>query len=102
MIAVSRKRGVLANHRRELKPVELRHGDVGQDDGDFVPQKLHEGFARGARLDEVLAQSAEDHLIAEQLRRLVVDQQDVHLVLLQHDDLTGAARCAAPREADPC
>ena len=33
-----------------------------------------------ARLDQIFAELAQDHLVSEQLRRLVVDQQDVDLV----------------------
>ena len=36
---------MLADHRRELEAVELRHADVHQDDGDVGLQQLLERFA---------------------------------------------------------
>ena len=36
---------MLADHRRELEAVELRHADVDQDDGDLVLQQMLERLA---------------------------------------------------------
>ncbi len=30
--------GMVANHRRQLKTVDIRHVDVDENDGDIVPQ----------------------------------------------------------------
>jgi uncharacterized protein YihD (DUF1040 family) len=72
---------VLANHRRQLKPVEIRHADVDQHDRDIGFEQLLQRLVRRAGLDQVIAELAEDHLIAKQLSRLVVDQQNVDLIL---------------------
>ncbi len=68
---------MLADHRGQLVAIELRHDDVHEHDGDVVAQQKLEGLGRRAHLDQVLAQLAEDRLVGEQLRRLVVNQQDV-------------------------
>ena len=76
---------MLADHRGELEAVELRHADVHQDDGDLVLEQLLQRLLAGRGLDQILAQLAQDHLIGEQLRGLVVDQQDVDLVVRRHE-----------------
>ena len=57
-------------------------------------------------LIEVLAELAQDHLVGEQLGRLIVDQQDVDLVVSHHRSLHGqlsdAATCATRRAAARC
>ena len=101
MIAVSLETRMLADHRRKLEAVELRHADVDQDDRDFVLEQKLQGLARRRRLDQVLAQLAQNHLIAEQLGRLIVDQQDVDFIAVMcappSDAATSAARTAAVR-----
>ena len=47
---------MLADHRRELEAVELRHADVDQDDRDFVLEQVFQRLARRRRLDEILAE----------------------------------------------
>jgi hypothetical protein len=68
---------VLADHPGELEPVELGHLHVHEHHRDLVLQQLLERGARGARLDEVLAELAEDRFVGQQLRRLIVDQEDI-------------------------
>jgi hypothetical protein len=75
---------VLADHRRQLEPVELRHADVDQDDGDILLEQLLERFARRGGLDQILAKLGENRLVAQQLGRLVVDQQNIDLVTRGH------------------
>ena len=70
---------MLADDLRELEAVQLRHAHVHQDDGDLGLEQPLQRLAGRARPDQVLAQVGEDGLVAEQLRRLVVDQQDVAL-----------------------
>ena len=48
---------MLADHRRELEAVELRHADVDQDDRDLVLEQLLQRFLAGRRLDEILARA---------------------------------------------
>ena len=96
---------MLADHRGELEAVELRHADVHQDDRDLVLEQMLQRLLAGRGLDQVLAQLAQDHLIGQQLRGLVVDQQDVDLVVLaimRRFASSGAATCAAPTAAARC
>src|SRR5436190_12209558 len=76
--------GMFADHRGELEPVQFRHADVDQDDGDIVLQQELERFASGRGLDQVLAEFLQDDFIGEQLRRLIVNQKNVYLVLVHH------------------
>jgi hypothetical protein len=95
---------MLADHRGELETVELRHADVDQHDTDVVLQQQHEGFARRVGLEEILVELGENDLVAQQLRRLIVDQQDVDLLGLCHDvrHLSDAATSAAPTTTARC
>ena len=61
---------------RELEAVEVGHADVDQHHRDVVAQELLERLGGGAGGDQVLAEVLEDRLIAEELARLIVDQQD--------------------------
>jgi hypothetical protein len=78
------KARVLADHGSQLEPVELRHADVHQDDGDILLEQLLERLPGRSGLDEILAQLAEDRLVAQELGRLVVDQQNIDLVIRCH------------------
>ncbi len=96
---------MLADHRRELEAVEIGHADVDQNDGDFRLEQVLERLAAGRCLDQIFAELPQDHLIAQQLRRLIVDQQDIDLVVLRSFRLSrssGAATCAAPTAIARC
>ena len=94
---------MFADHRRQLEAVEVRHDDIDQHDGDLVSQQMLQRLVGRVRLDQVLPKLGEDHLVAQQLGRLVVDQQDVDLVAWAHGRaLSDAARCAAPTAAARC
>ena len=94
---------MLADHRGKLEAVLLGHADIDKDDRDLRLQKLFEGLARGGRLDQVLAQLCEHDFIAQELRGLIVHEQDVDLVAGAHGSRsTGAATCAAPKAAVRC
>ena len=80
---------MLADHGRELKAVELRHADVDQHDRDVVLEQKFQRLARRARLDQVLAETAQNLLVGEQLRGLIVDQQNVDLVVCSPNVLHG-------------
>jgi hypothetical protein len=75
---------MLAHHRRELKPVEIRHADVDQHDRDVVFQQELEGLPGGSGLDQVLAELLQDDLIGQQLCRLIIHQEDVDPVICGH------------------
>ena len=51
---------MLADHGGQLEAVELRHADVDQHDGDVGLQQMLERLARRRRLDQVLAELAQD------------------------------------------
>ena len=92
---------MLADHGGELEAVELRHHHVDQHDGHVVGlEQDAERLVRRGRLDQVLAQLGEDDLVAQELRRLIVDQQDVDLVHrtpIRPDDVQ---RCSQSRSAE--
>ena len=64
---------MVADHRRQLKPVELRHRDVHKNDRNFVTQEQLKRLAARRRLDQILAQLFKDHFVAKKLCRLIVD-----------------------------
>jgi len=78
------KARMFADHRRQLEAVELGHANVHEDDGNVMLEEVFERlFGRGG-LDQPLAQLGENRLVAQELGRLVVDQQDIDLVLRGH------------------
>ena len=105
MIAVCCKPRVLADHRGQLESVEFGHRDVDEDDRNVLTQQLLQRLPSRSRLDQIFAELLQDHFIAEQLRRLIVDQQDVHWIAdcaALRPGLTDAARCEAPKAVVPC
>src|SRR6185437_8479667 len=78
------KARMLTDHRSEFEPVQIRHTNVDQDDGNLVPQQAFEGFPRRGRLDQVLVQLGENDFITDQLCRLIVHQQDVDFFVVIH------------------
>jgi hypothetical protein len=90
---------MLAHHPRQLEAVQVGHEDVDQDDRDVGLQQVRERFLGGIRLQQVLAEVAQYHLVAQQLGRLVVDQENVDLVVRGHD-IVSIYRCSHMRNAD--
>ena len=91
---------MLADHGGKLEAVELRHHHVDQHDRHVLGlEQDTERLVRRGRLDQVLAQLGEDDLVAQKLRRLIVDQQDVDLV---HGDrsVRRTQRCSQSRSAE--
>ncbi len=86
---------VLADHRRQLVAVELRHAHVHQHDRDLGLEQVLQRLGGRARRDQRVAEIAEDRLVGQQLRRLIVDEQDVDAV----DAGRRAHGCAPPRGA---
>ena len=84
MMAVVSKRGWARIICRQLEPVEIGHDDVDQHDGDLLPQQMLERLLRRGRGEKVLAELAQDGVIAHELGRLVVDQQDVDGIGVGH------------------
>src|SRR5262249_1594647 len=62
----------------QLKTIHSRHADVGKNHRDIVLQELLQSFFAGAGLDKVLSQLAQHRFIREQLRRLIIHQEDVN------------------------
>ena len=93
---------VLANHRRELEAVQIRHAHIDEDQGHFVLEQHLEGLARGGRLDEVLADLGQDDFVAQQLGVLIIDQQDIDLVrwLIGWSFGLSPQRCSHMRRAE--
>jgi hypothetical protein len=75
---------MLADHRGELEPVQFRHADVDQNDGNLVLQEILERFPPGGSDHQIFAKLLENNLIGEQLGRLVIDQKDVYLFMVHH------------------
>ena len=95
---------MVADHRSELEAVEVGHAHVHEHDRHVVAQELVERLARRGRLQERLVELLEDDLVAQQLRRLVVDEEDVDPVVAVHaiGSISDAATCAEPTGAAPC
>ena len=90
---------MFADHCRQFEAVELGHDDIDQHDRDLAPQQMLQRLVGRVRLDEILPKFGEDHLVAHQLGRLVVDQQDVDLVV-GDSRLVLPQRCSQIRSAD--
>ena len=89
---------VLSDQRCKLKAIELRHADIDEDDRNLILEKLLQRFFSRHRLDEIVTQRLQDHLIGEQLRWLIVYQEDVDLVLGGHSDIHPFQRCSQRRK----
>ena len=92
------KARMVADHRGELEAVELGHADVHQHHRDFRLEQLLQRLAARRGLDQVLVDVTQDDFVAQQLRGLVVDQQDVDFLVAEHVSLR--QRCSHIRNAD--
>ena len=105
MIAVFSKRGCSRSMRASSNPSSSgMQTSMSTTATSFFSRNVQR-LSRGVGLDEVLAQLGQDDLVAQQLGRLIVDQQDVDRILRHHIQalsLSGAATCAARRAAAPC
>ena len=75
---------VAVHHIRQLKTVDLRHADVHQHYSDIIAEQLLHGLTCRSGLDQVFAQLTEDHFIAEQLARLIIDHEYVGSIAFVH------------------
>jgi len=75
---------MLTDHLGQLQAIQFRHAHIHQHHGHIGSQKDVQGLPAGRSLDQVLAQSAQNRLIAEQLAGLIVDHQDVDFVSAGH------------------
>jgi hypothetical protein len=99
-----RKPRMIADHRSQLKSVELGHRDVDENDRDLATQQLLERLPSRTRLDERFPELLEDHFVTQQLRRLIVHEEYVDRIsiALHGRRPTDAARCEAPKAVAPC
>ena len=74
---------MLPDHGRQLEAVELRHADVDQQDRDVrLQERMPSASLAEDALIRFLAELLQDHLVGEELGRLIVDQQDVDLIVV--------------------
>ena len=71
----------LPDHLRGLEAVHPRHVHVEQDDGEILLEQAAQRLLAGPRLDEILIQLLQQHLVREELIRPVVDDQDINLLV---------------------
>src|SRR5581483_4350824 len=88
---------VLTDHCGELETVQIRHADVDQDNCKIVLEQKLQGLFRGGSLKKLGVEPAENNLIAEELGRLIVDEEQVYLAVLCHDR---SQRCSHIRSAE--
>jgi hypothetical protein len=84
---------MLADHCSQLKTVELRHADVDQDDCNILLEELLECLPGRSGFDEVFAEARENRLVAQELGRLIIDQQDVDPVIRGHQFFSPLPEC---------
>ena len=75
---------MLADHAGKFETIQLRHANVDQNDRDLVLEQVLERIPAGGGDHEILAELLENDFIGKQLRRLIVDQQDIYLLVLCH------------------
>lgn len=103
IIAVFWKRGCSRIIAASSKPSSFGHADVDQDHRDLGLEQHLQSLATGRGDHEVLAEILQDHLIGEQLGRLVVDEEDVDLFVVHTGiQLSGAATCGLQAAIDRC
>jgi hypothetical protein len=95
---------VLADHGGQLETVQIRHAYIDENQRHIVLEQAFKGFTRGRGLEQIFAHFGQHHLMAQQLRLLVVDQQNVHLIGGEHDcrSVNDAATSAAQTSAAGC
>src|SRR3984893_14734090 len=75
------KARMVADHPSEFKTVELRHADIAENDSDVLLKEVLEGLSGGPGFDQVFSEALQYRLVAEELRRLIVDKQYVNRIL---------------------
>ena len=94
---------MLANHGGQFKTIQLRHAHVHQHHRDVGVEQNFKRLLGGIGLDQVLAKFAEHDLIAQQLGRLIVDHENVHLFACTHRFSVPISRaCCGGRDHHRC
>ena len=92
---------MLPDHLGELEPVQIRHADVHQNNGNLVLEQLFERLLAGRGLDQLLSQILENHLVCHQFGRVIIDQQDADfLVWVACHSALHFQRCSHMRRAE--
>ena len=92
---------MLADHGGQLKTIQFRHADIDQDNGDVIFEQELQRLTSGGSLDQILAKLSKNHLVSQELVRLIVDQENVDLVVSAANVLHGNAyRCSHIRNAE--
>src|SRR5215470_14734944 len=99
------KAGMLPKHSRQLESVELRHAHVDEDHRHVGLEKILQRLSCRVRLDQHLTQLLKDHLIAEELRGLVVNEENIDGIMCGHlrkPRANGGATSVTLPAAAPC
>ena len=72
----------------QFKSVHVGHAYIHEDHGHVGLEQNIESLAGGGRLDQVLSQLGKNHLIAQELARLVVDHENVCFLVRRHSSLS--------------
>jgi hypothetical protein len=75
---------VLSDHGGQLETVELGHAYVHQHYGYFGLEKQLKRFLRRVGFYQVLPETVEHNLIAEQLAWLVINHEDIDSFIFAH------------------
>src|SRR5262249_1710005 len=70
---------MLTDHGGKLKPVEIGHAHIHENDGHVHFQELIESLAPRGGLEKIFAELPQDHLVAQKLRRLIINEKNVDL-----------------------
>jgi hypothetical protein len=65
----------------EFKSVELRHADIAENDSDVLLEQMLECLPGRPGFDQVFSEALQCRLVTEELRRLIVDKQNVNRIL---------------------
>jgi len=85
----------LADQRRRLEPVELRHLHVEEDERAILLEEEAQRFPTRARLDQALVQRFEDCFQRQEIRLAIVDDEDRRGLVGHVPYVTGADHLVA-------
>src|SRR5215510_3963764 len=94
---------MIADHRCQLKTVDVGHIDVDKDDGDVMLQQELKSLGGVACAQQIFADILEDRSICQKLRGLIVDKKYVDF-FIEHGvlALSDATNCGVRIAAVPC
>jgi hypothetical protein len=74
--------GMTADHLGQLEAVEIGHADIDENETDVILEKSVERPLGAVRHDKLFIEVAQNDLIADELRRLVVDEKNLDLLAI--------------------